>query len=165
VEGGIDLGRKVMSKEELLEKKDELLEQYAKTRSKSKKLSVLTKKERKVLGIGKNEGRAVVRYARVSTRKAKLVIDLIRNKNIDEAYAILKYMPRNASEIIYKLLKSAEANAVNNNQLDRDRLYVSEIYADPGPTLKRIMPRARGQAFRIRKRTSHITLVLKERAK
>jgi len=159
------LGRKVMSKEELLEKKDELLEQYAKTRSKSKKLSVLTKKERKVLGIGKNEGRAVVRYARVSTRKAKLVIDLIRNKNIDEAYAILKYMPRNASEIIYKLLKSAEANAVNNNQLDRDRLYVSEIYADPGPTLKRIMPRARGQAFRIRKRTSHITLVLKERAK
>jgi len=165
VEGGIDLGRKVMSKEELLEKKDELLEQYAKTRSKSKKLPVLTKKERKVLGIGKNEGRAVVRYARVSTRKAKLVIDLIRNKNIDEAYAILKYMPRNASEIIYKLLKSAEANAVNNNQLDRDRLYVSEIYADPGPTLKRIMPRARGQAFRIRKRTSHITLVLKERAK
>ncbi|HOP72079.1 50S ribosomal protein L22 [Thermoclostridium caenicola] len=159
------MGRKVMSKEELLEKKDELLEQYAKTRSKSKKLPVLTKKERKVLGIGKNEGRAVVRYARVSTRKAKLVIDLIRNKNIDEAYAILKYMPRNASEIIYKLLKSAEANAVNNNQLDRDRLYVSEIYADPGPTLKRIMPRARGQAFRIRKRTSHITLVLKERAK
>ena len=159
------MGRKVMSKEELLEKKDELLEQYAKTRSKSKKLPVLTKKERKELGIGKNEGRAVVRYARVSTRKAKLVIDLIRNKNIDEAYAILKYMPRNASEIIYKLLKSAEANAVNNNQLDRDRLYVSEIYADPGPTLKRIMPRARGQAFRIRKRTSHITLVLKERAK
>ena len=159
------MGRKVMSKEELLEKKDELPEQYAKTRSKSKKLPVLTKKERKVLGIGKNEGRAVVRYARVSTRKAKLVIDLIRNKNIDEAYAILKYMPRNASEIIYKLLKSAEANAVNNNQLDRDRLYVSEIYADPGPTLKRIMPRARGQAFRIRKRTSHITLVLKERAK
>jgi len=159
------LGRKVMSKEELLEKKDELLEQYAKTRSKSKKLSVLTKKERKVLGIGKNEGRAVVRYARVSTRKAKLVIDLIRNKNIDEAYAILKYMPRNASEIIYKLLKSAEANAVNNNQLDRDRLYVSEIYADPGPTLKRIMPRAQGRAFRIRKRTSHITVVLKERAK
>jgi len=165
VEGGIDLGRKVMSKEELLEKKEELLEQYAKTRRKSNKLPVLTKKERKVLGIGKDEGRAVVRYARVSTRKAKLVIDLIRNKNIDEAYAILKYMPRNASEIIYKLLKSAEANAVNNNQLDRDRLYISEIYADPGPTLKRIMPRARGQAFRIRKRTSHITLVLKERAK
>lgn len=159
------MGRKVMSKEELLEKKEELLEQYAKTRRKSNKLPVLTKKERKVLGIGKDEGRAVVRYARVSTRKAKLVIDLIRNKNIDEAYAILKYMPRNASEIIYKLLKSAEANAVNNNQLDRDRLYISEIYADPGPTLKRIMPRARGQAFRIRKRTSHITLVLKERAK
>lgn len=159
------MGRKVMSKEELLEKKEELLEQYGKDRRKSNKLPVLTKKERKVLGIGKDEGRAVVRYARVSTRKAKLVIDLIRNKNIDEAYAILKYMPRNASEILYKLLKSAEANAVNNNELDRDRLYVSEVYAEQGPTLKRIQPRARGQAFRIRKRTSHITLVLKERAK
>lgn len=159
------MGRKVMSKEELLEKKEELLEQYGKSRRKSNKLPVLTKKERKVLGIGKNEGRAVVKHARVSTRKAKLVIDLIRNKGIDEAYAILKYMPRNASEILYKLLKSAEANAVNNNELDRDSLYVSEIYAEQGPTMKRIQARARGQAVRIRKRTSHITVVLKERAK
>jgi large subunit ribosomal protein L22 len=165
VEGGIDLGRKVMSKEELLEKKEELLEQYGKSRRKSNKLPVLTKKERKVLGIGKDEGRAVVKHARVSTRKAKLVIDLIRNKGIDEAYAILKYTPRKASEILYKLLKSAEANAVNNNELDRDSLYVSEIYAEQGPTLKRIRPRAQGRAFRIRKRTSHITVVLKEKAK
>ena len=102
---------------------------------------------------------------RVSSRKAKLVIDLIRDKGIDEAYGILKYMPRNASEVLYKLLKSAEANAVNNNQLNRDNLFVSEVYAEQGPTLKRIMPRAQGRAFRIRKRTSHITLVLKERAK
>jgi len=159
------LGRKVMSKEELLEKKEELLEQYGKSRRKSNKLPVLTKKERKVLGIGKDEGRAVVKHARVSTRKAKLVIDLIRNKGIDEAYAILKYTPRKASEILYKLLKSAEANAVNNNELDRDSLYVSEIYAEQGPTLKRIRPRAQGRAFRIRKRTSHITVVLKEKAK
>jgi large subunit ribosomal protein L22 len=159
------LGRKVMSKEELLEKKEELLEQYSKIRSKSKKLPVLTKKERKVLGIGKDEGRAVVRYARISARKAKLVIDLIRNKGIDEAYAILRYTPKKASEILYKLLKSAEANAVNNNQLDRESLYVSEIYAEQGPTLKRIRPRAQGRAFRIRKRTSHITVVLKEKAK
>ena len=159
------MGRKVMSKEELLEKKEELLEQYSKIRSKSKKLPVLTKKERKVLGIGKDEGRAVVRYARISARKAKLVIDLIRNKGIDEAYAILRYTPKKASEILYKLLKSAEANAVNNNQLDRESLYVSEIYAEQGPTLKRIRPRARGRAFRIRKRTSHITVVLKEKAK
>lgn len=159
------MGKKVMSKDELLEKKEELLEQYGKTRRKADRLPILTKKERKILGIGKDEGRAVVRYARVSSRKAKLVIDLIRNKDIDEAYGILKYMPRNASEILYKLLKSAEANAVNNNQLNRDNLFVSEVYAEEGPTLKRIMPRAQGRAFRIRKRTSHITLVLKERAK
>ena len=159
------MGKKVMSKEELLEKKEELLEQYSKSRRKSDKLPTLTKKEKKVLGIGKNEGRAVVKHARVSARKAKLVIDLIRNKGIDEAYGILKYMPRNASEILYKLLKSAEANAVNNNQLDRDSLYVAEAYADQGPTLKRIQPGSHGRAFRIRKRTSHITLVLRERAK
>lgn len=159
------MGRKVMSKDELLEKKEELLEQYGKTRRKADKLPILTKKERKALGIGKDEGRAIVRYARVSSRKAKLVIDLIRNKGLDEAYGILKYMPRNASEVLYKLLKSAEANAVNNNQLNRDNLFVSEVYAEQGPTLKRIMPRAQGRAFRIRKRTSHITVVLKERAK
>ncbi len=159
------MGKKVMSKDELLEKKEELLEQYGKTRRKADKLPILTKKERKVLGIGKDEGRAIVKHVRVSSRKAKLVIDLIRNKGIDEAYGILKYMPRNASEVLYKLLKSAEANAVNNNQLNRDNLFVSEVYAEQGPTLKRIMPRAQGRAFRIRKRTSHITLVLKERAK
>lgn len=159
------MGKKVMSKDELLEKKEELLEQYGKTRRKADKLPILTKKERKILGIGKDEGRAIVKHARVSSRKAQLVIDLIRNKDIDEAYGILKYMPRNASEILYKLLKSAEANAVNNNQLNRDNLFVSEVHAEQGPTLKRIMPRAQGRAFRIRKRTSHITLVLKERAK
>ena len=158
------MGKKVMSKDELLEKKEELLEQYGKTRRKADRLPILTKKEKKVLGIGKDEGRAIVKHARVSSRKAKLVIDLIRSKGIDEAYGILKYMPRNASEILYKLLKSAEANAVNNNQLNRDNLYVSEVYAEQGPTLKGIMPRAQGRAFRIRKRTSHITLVLKERA-
>lgn len=157
------MGKKVMSKDELLEKKEELLEKYGKTYRKANKLPILTKKEKKVLGIGKDEGRAVVKHVRVSSRKAKLVIDLIRNKGIDEAYGVLKYMPRNASAILLKLLKSAEANAVNNNQLNRDNLFVSEIYAEQGPTLKRIMPRAQGRAFRIRKRTSHITLVLKER--
>ena len=159
------MSKKVMSKDELLEKKEELLEQYGKTRRKAAKLRILTKKEKKVLGIGKDEGRAIVKHVRVSSRKAKLVIDLIRNKGIDEAYGIMKYMPRNASEVLLKLLKSAEANAVNNNQLNRDNLFVSEVYAEQGPTLKRIMPRAKGSAFHIRKRTSHITLVLKERAK
>lgn len=158
------MGKKVMSKEELLEKKEAILEQYAKPQPKSKKLRVLTKKERKVLGIGKDEGRAIITHARVSARKAKLVLDIIRNKGIVEATAIVSYSSRNASEILAKLLKSAEANAVNNNGLDREKLYVAECFADQGPTLKRIMPRAQGRAFRIRKRTSHITLVLKERA-
>lgn len=158
------MGRKVMSRDELLEKKDELLSQYRKQQRKSAKFPILTKKEKKVLGIGKDEGRAVLMHARVPARKAKLVIDLIRNKDIDEAYAILKYTPRNAAAVLMKLLKSAEANAVNNNGLNRDNLYVAEAYATQGPTIKRIRPRAQGRAFRIRKRTSHLTLVLKEKA-
>lgn len=158
------MGRKVMSRDELLEKKDEILAQYQEMRVKSKKLPILTKKEKKILGIGKDEGRAVLRHVGVSSRKAKLVIDLIRNKGIDEAYAILRHTPRNVAAILEKLLKSAEANAVNNNGLNRDNLYVAECYATQGPTLKRIRPRARGRAFRIRKRSSHITLVLKEKA-
>jgi len=153
-----------MSKDELLAKKAELLEQYGKDQPKSRKLRILTKKEKKVLGIGKDEGRAVVMHARVSSRKAKLVLDIIREKGIDEATAILQYSSRNASEILIKLLKSAEANAVNNNGLNRDKLFVAEAYAEQGPTMKRIMPRAQGRAFHIRKRTSHLTLVLKERA-
>ncbi len=158
------MGRKVMSKSELLANKDELLEKYGKIQRKSKKLPILTKKEKKVLGIGKDEGRAMVMHARVSSRKAKLVLDIIRNKGIDEATAILTYSSRNASEILIKLLKSAEANAVNNNGLNRDRLFIAECYAEQGPTMKRVMPRAQGRAFHIRKRTSHLTLVLKERA-
>lgn len=153
-----------MSKSELLANKDELLEKYGKIQRKSKKLPILTKKEKKVLGIGKDEGRAMVMHARVSSRKAKLVLDIIRNKGIDEATAILTYSSRNASEILIKLLKSAEANAVNNNGLNRDRLFIAECYAEQGPTMKRVMPRAQGRAFHIRKRTSHLTLVLKERA-
>mgnify|MGYP000657230918 CR=1 FL=1 len=155
--------KKVLSKEELLKDKDQILERYNKTTVQNKKPALLTKKERKVLGIGKDEGRAQLRYARISSRKVKIVLDLIKNKGIDEAYAILRYTPKAASEILYKLLKSAEANASNNNDLNRDALYVAEAYATQGPTLKRIMPRARGSANRIRKRTSHITVVLKER--
>jgi len=152
-----------MSKDELLKNKDQLLEIYNKTHRKSNKPALLTKKERKVLGIGKDEGRATVMHARISSRKAKIVLDIIRGKNINEAYGILKHTPKATSEIVLKLLESAEANAVNNNQLDRDSLYVAEAYANQGPTFKRVRARARGSAFRIRKRTSHITLVLKER--
>jgi large subunit ribosomal protein L22 len=158
------VGRKVMSRDELLEKKDEILAQYRQARRKSEKLPILTKKEKKILGIGKDEGRAVLRNVRVSSRKAKLVIDLIRNKKLDEAYAILRYTPKRAAGILEKLLKSAEANAVNNNGLNRDNLYVAEIYATQGPTMKRIRPRAHGRAYRINKRTSHITVVLREMA-
>lgn len=155
--------KKVLSKEELLKNKDQILEQYSKTSRQFQKPALLTRKEKKILGIGKDEGRAILRYARISARKAKIVLDLIKGKNIDEAYAILRYTPKAASELIYKLLKSAEANASNNNDLNRDALYVAEAYSEQGPTLKRIQPRARGTAYRIRKRTSHITVVLKER--
>ena len=106
---------------------------------------------------------AKLSYARISSRKVKAVIDLIRNKNAGEALAILKLTPKAASELVEKLLKSAIANAENNHGMDAEKLYVAEIYANQGPTLKRVRPRAQGRAFRIRKRTSHITVVLKER--
>ncbi|NSW91190.1 MAG: 50S ribosomal protein L22 [Firmicutes bacterium] len=143
--------------------KYKLAEIYNTTHKKSKKPALLTKREKHSLGIGKDEGRAVLKFARISSRKVKIVIDLIKGKDLDEAYAILKYTPKAASGILFKLLKSAEANAVNNNELDRDNLYVADAYANQGPTLKRIRPRARGSANRIRKRTSHITIVLRER--
>ena len=109
------------------------------------------------------EARAHLKYARISPRKVKIVLDLIRGKNADMAMAILKNKPRAASELLIKLLASAIANAENNNHMDPSKLYVSECYANEGPTLKRIMPRAKGSADRILKRTSHITIVVKER--
>lgn len=109
------------------------------------------------------EARAKLSYARISSRKVKIVIDLIRNKSVSTAMGILKNTPKAASEILIKLLESAIANAENNNNMDVNNLYIAEIYANQGPTLKRIRPRAQGRAFRIRKRTSHITIVLKEK--
>ena len=155
--------KKVRSKEELLSEKDKLVEVYNTTHRQFQKPALLTKKEKRALGIGKDEGRAVLKHVRISSRKVKIVLDLIKNKGIDEAAGIVKYTPKAASEILLKLLKSAEANASNNNGLNRDELFVAEAYATQGPTLKRLMPRAQGRANRIRKRTSHITLVLKER--
>ena len=108
------------------------------------------------------EAKATLKYVRISPRKAKLVIDLIRNKPVGEALSILRHTPKRASGIIEKLLDSAIANAENNHEMDIDKLYIARAYANQGPTLKRIRPRAQGRAFRIRKRTSHITLVLKE---
>ena len=109
------------------------------------------------------EARAVLRYARISPRKVKIVIDLIRNKSVAEAIGIINNTPKAASEYLIKLLNSAVANATNNHNMDIEKLYVAEVFANPGPILKRIMPRAQGRAFRIRKRTSHVTIVLKER--
>ena len=108
------------------------------------------------------EARAYLRNERIAPRKVKIVLDLIRNKPVDVALATLELTPKAASPIVAKLLKSAIANAENNNGMSRDELYVSECYVNAGPTLKRIMPRAQGRAFRIYKRTSHITVVLKE---
>ncbi len=109
------------------------------------------------------EARAVLRYARISPRKVKIVNDLIRNKPVNEAMGILYNTPKAASELLIKLLGSAVANAENNFGMSGDKLYISEIYANEGPTLKRIRPRAQGRAFRIMKRTSHITIVVKEK--
>lgn len=106
---------------------------------------------------------ATLKYARISARKVKIVADLIRGKDVAEALAIVKFTPKAASEIIEKILKSAIANAENNHKMDSKKLYISEIYANQGPTLKRIRPAAKGSAVRIRKRTSHITIVLSER--
>ena len=106
---------------------------------------------------------ATLKYARISSRKVKIVADLIRGKNVDEALAIVKFTPKASSELIEKLLKSAIANAENNHDMKPENLYIAEIYANQGPTLKRIRPAAKGSASRIRKRTSHITIILKEK--
>ncbi len=106
---------------------------------------------------------AKLSYARVSVQKACFVLDAIRGKDVTTALGILTYSPRYASSLIKKLLESAIANAENNNGMNRDSLYIAECFADKGPTMKRIQPRAQGRAYRIEKRTSHITIVLDER--
>ena len=106
---------------------------------------------------------AKLSYARMSVQKACFVLDAIRGKDVDTALAIVMYNPRYASSVIEKLLKSAIANAENNNGLDRNNLVVAECYANKGPTMKRIRPRAQGRAYRIEKRMSNITIVLDEK--
>lgn len=109
------------------------------------------------------EARATAKYIRIAPRKAGQVADVVRGKNVNEALAILKYTPRGAAPVIAKVVKSAMANAENNYNMDVDKLYVAEVFANQGPTMKRFMPRAMGRATTIRKRTSHIEVVLKER--
>jgi large subunit ribosomal protein L22 len=110
------------------------------------------------------EAKAIAKYVRMSPRKVGIVLDLIRNKNVKDAYAILQYTPKDAAVVVDKLLKSAAANAENTKDMDAASLYVAEAYACAGPTLKRFQPHAQGRAFQIKKRSSHITIVVKERA-
>ncbi len=109
------------------------------------------------------QAKAVARYVRISPRKARLVVDLIRGKRVDEAFAILRHTPRAASPILEKLLNSAVANAEHNYSMDVGNLVITEAYVNEGPIMKRYQPRAQGRAYRINKRTSHITLVVSEK--
>ncbi len=109
------------------------------------------------------EAKASATYIRISPRKVQIVCDLIRGKSAAQAAAILNNTPKAASEPLLKLLRSCMANAENNHEMDPEKLYVEKVYATAGPILKRIMPRAQGRAFRINKRTSHITMVLGEK--
>lgn len=114
-------------------------------------------------GVNKLEAKAVARYIRISPRKVRPVIDLIRGKKIDEALAVLRYTPNRAAGAITKVVNSAVANAENNLQLSKDDLFVKACYVDEGPSLRRLMPRAQGRADIIRRRTSHITVVVGEK--
>ena len=102
-------------------------------------------------------------FARISDRKARIVLEQIKGKDVATAEAILKYSPRYGAYLIGKVLKSAVANAEHNHDMDASRLYVEEVIANQGPTMKRIQPRAKGMAYRINKRTSHITIILSEK--
>ena len=109
------------------------------------------------------EAIATLKNVRISPRKVKIVLDLIRNQPTEKALATLRLTPKAASPILEKLLKSAVANAENNHSMNKNNLYISECYVAPGPIMKRIMPRAQGRAYRILKRTSHITIVVAEK--
>ena len=109
------------------------------------------------------ETKATAKYVRIAPRKVRVVMDLIRGKRVADAFAILKFTPKAGAEVIEKVLRSAVANAENNFDMDIDKLYVSCAYVNQGPTLKRIHPRSRGQAFRIAKRTSHVTVAVDEK--
>ena len=109
------------------------------------------------------EAKAVAKYIRIAPRKLRIVINLIRGKSVNEAFAILKYTPKVGSEVIEKVLRSAVANAEHNFDMNVDNLVVSSAFVDQGPTMKRIHPRSRGQAFGIMKRTSTLTVKVSER--
>ena len=110
------------------------------------------------------EAKAVSRYLRISPQKARLVIDLIRGRGVEEALGVLEFTPKKGAKLVAKTLRSVVANAENNKNLDVDTLYVKRVEVGAGPTLKRFLPRAHGRATGLHKRTSHITIVLDEKA-
>ncbi len=109
------------------------------------------------------EVKAVLRYIRISSQKTRLVIDMIRGMDVSKAKVVLDFTPKKAAKIVKKVLSSAVANAIENHGMKKENLYISKIYVDQGPTLKRMKPRARGRADRIKKRTSHITVYISQR--
>lgn len=147
----------------LKENREEVLALYSQPRRKAKLPSRLTKKQRKTLGVGKDQGVAKIKNVRVAPRKVEIVLDQVRGKDIREARAILVYTDKIATEHIIKLLDSAVANAVNNNGMSEDSLYVAYANASEGVTLKRFRPRGKGSASPINKRTSNIEIVVKAR--
>ncbi|MDO5732207.1 MAG: 50S ribosomal protein L22 [Eubacteriales bacterium] len=157
------MSRKVMSKEYMQTHREDLRAAYYAQSPKSRKARLLSKKERKELGIGKDEGHATAKYVRIAPSKVNIVLKLIRGKSLKEAEAILRYTNKVAAPVLQKLLASATANAVNNNELSAEKLYVAEAYANEGPTMKRFQPRARGGAGKILKRSSHISITVREK--
>ena len=109
------------------------------------------------------EVKATAKYIRIAPRKVRIVMNLVRGKSVADAFAILKFTPKVGADAVEKVLNSAIANAENNFDMDRDRLFISSAFVDQGPTLKRIHPRSRGQAFKILKHTSHITVAVNEK--
>ncbi|AWT36460.1 50S ribosomal protein L22 [Deinococcus arenae] len=121
------------------------------------------KKQRKQQQKLRTPGKAVAKYVRISPRKVRLVVDVIRGKSVRDAEDLLRFIPRAASEPVAKVLNSAKHNALHNDEMLEDRLVITAAYVDAGPTLKRLIPRARGSANIIKKRTSHITIVVGEK--
>lgn len=109
------------------------------------------------------QGRATAKYIRMAPRKARLVVDAIRGKSVRDAEAVLRFLPRAASVVVAKVLNSAKHNALNNFDMIEDRLFVHSTFVNEGPSLKRVLPRARGRGDIIKKRTSHITIIVEER--
>jgi large subunit ribosomal protein L22 len=109
------------------------------------------------------QGRAIAKYVRVAPRKARLVVDAIRGKSVTDAENILRFLPKGAAEVVSKVLNSAKHNATNNFDMQESQLFVKSTCVDVGPTLKRVLPRARGRGDTMKKRTSHITIIVEER--